>query len=286
VLLSLDLADSETGCKFFKRETTSTMVLGSDDDGWFWDTEVMARARLANARIRELPVLFLRRADKATTVRPLRDSWAYLRALHGFRGKVGLSRRTRSPIYWTGHGYELTMRALYGPREWSATYAAVAARIPSGARVVDVCCGTARLYRDFLRDRGCSYLGLDFNGDFVMHARRYGVDVRWFNLLAEPVPEADWVVMCSSLYHFGAEVDAVIEKMRRAARHGVVISEPVRNLSSAPVVGRLFAALTRAGVGSSATRFDLPTFTALIDRHGGEVAHDADARNAIGVFRS
>ena len=284
VLLSLDLADSETGCKFFKRETTSAMVLGSDDDGWFWDTEVMARARLANVRIRELPVLFLRRPDKATTVRPLRDSWAYLRALHLFRGKVGLSRSTRSPIYWTGHGYDLVMRALYGPRDWAATYAAVAARIPSGAQVVDVCCGTARLYQDFLRDRGCSYLGLDFNADFVMHARRRGVDARWFNLLTEPVPEADWVVMCSSLYHFGDHVDDVLEKMRRAARQGVVISEPVRNLSDMPVVGRLFAALTNPGVASSTTRFDLPRFTALVSRHGGTLTHDPAARNALGVF--
>jgi SAM-dependent methyltransferase len=284
VLLSLDLADSETGCKFFRRETTSAMVLGSDDDGWFWDTEVMARARLANARIRELPVLFLRRADKTTTVRPLHDSWAYLRALHVFRGKMGLSRRTRSPIYWTGHGYDLAMRALYGPREWAATFAAVAARIPAGASVVDVCCGTARLYRDFLRERGCTYLGLDFNGDFVMHARRHGVDVRWFNLLEEAVPEADYVVMCSSLYHFGDRVDEVIEKMRRAARRGVVISEPVRNLSDAPVVGRLFAALTNPGVGAFASRFDLERFAAVVARHGGELAHADGARNALGVF--
>jgi len=284
VLLSLDLADSETGCKFFKRETTSAMVLGSDDDGWFWDTEVMARARLANVRIRELPVLFLRRADKASTVRPLRDSWAYLRALHGFRGKMGMSRRTRSPIYWTGVGYDLVMRALYGPREWSSTYAAVAARIPDGASVVDVCCGTARLYRDFLRQRGCTYLGLDVNGDFVMHARRRGVDVRWFNLLAEPVPEADYVVMCSSLYHFGDRLDEVIDKMRRAARRGVVISEPVRNLSDTPVVGPLFAALTNPGVGSFETRFDLDRFAALVARHGGALTHENDARNALGTF--
>jgi glycosyltransferase involved in cell wall biosynthesis len=284
VLLSLDLEDTETGCKFFRRETTSAVVLGSEDDGWFWDTEVMARARLANARIRELPVLFLRRTNKATTVRPLRDSWAYLRALHVFRGKMGLSRRMRSPIYWTGHGYDLVMRALYGQRDWRATYAAVAARVPPGASVVDVCCGTARLYRDFLRPRGCTYLGLDFNGDFVMHARRRGVDVRWFNLLTEPVPEADYVVMCSSLYHFGDRADEVIEKLRRAARRGVVISEPVRNLSDAPVVGRLFAALTNPGVGSFAGRFDLGGFAALVERHGGELAHDEGARNAIAVF--
>ena len=283
VLLSLDLEDSETGCKFFKRETTSDVVLASENDGWFWDTEVMARARLANLRIRELPVLFLRRADKTSTVRPLRDSWAYLRALHAFRGKIGISRRTKSPIYWTGHGYDLTMHALYAGR-YDATLAAVARRIPDGASVVDLCCGTARLYQNFLRDRRCSYLGLDFNGDFVMHARRRGVDIRWFDLLAEPIPPADYVVMCSSLYHFGADLDEVIGKMRRAANRAVIVSEPVRNLSDAPVVGRLAAALTNPGVGSFTARFDLDRFRAICERHGGELAYEAGDRNAIAVF--
>ena len=110
-LLALDLEDSETGCKFFRRDTAGPIVLASANDGWFWDTEVMARARLAGLRIEEVPVQFLRRADKSSTVRFWRDSWHYLRALHDFRGVVGLSRRTKSPIYWTGHGYNLMMRA-------------------------------------------------------------------------------------------------------------------------------------------------------------------------------
>src|SRR5207253_2932167 len=115
-------------------------------------------------------------------VRLWRDSWRYLRSLHDFRGTIGLSRRMKSPIYWTGYGYDLTMRALYG-RDYMATYAAVADRIAPGASVVDLCCGTARLHREFLHARGGSYLGLDFNGDFVMHARRRGSDVRWFDVL-------------------------------------------------------------------------------------------------------
>ena len=283
MLLSLDIKDSETGCKFFKRETAADLVLGSENDGWFWDTEVMARARLANARIHELPVLFLRRGDKTSTVRVWHDSWEYLRALHGFRGTIGLSRRTRSPIYWTGHGYDLTMRLLYAG-QYRATYAAVADRIPSGASVVDVCCGTARLYQDHLRQRGCDYLGLDFNGDFVMHARRRGADVRWFNLLTEPIPTADYVVMCSSLYHFGADIDAIVGKMRDAARHAVIVSEPVRNLADAPIIGGLAAALTNPGVGSYATRFDLASFSALAARHGGTIAHQPNQRNAIAIL--
>jgi glycosyltransferase involved in cell wall biosynthesis len=285
VLLSLDIEDSETGCKFFKRETASQAILASANDGWFWDTEVMARTRLANLRIHELPVLFLRRDDKTSTVRLWRDSLDYLVALHRFRGVMGLSRRTKSPIYWTGHGYDLVMRALYG-RQHQATTAAVAARIPDGASVVDLCCGTARLYQDFLRVRGCVYLGLDTNGDFVMHAQRRGVDVRWFNLLTDPIPPADYVVMCSSLYHFGATADDIVARMRRAARRGVIISEPVRNWSDAPVIGGFIAALTDPGVGDYTMRFDIDAFRALLARHGGEVIHRPGERNALGLWPS
>jgi glycosyltransferase involved in cell wall biosynthesis len=283
LLLSLDIEDSETGYKFFKRATTAEAVLGSENDGWFWDTEVMARTRLANLRIHEVPVLFLRRSDKASTVRVWRDSWDYLRALHAFRGVVGISRRTKSPIYWTGYGYDLVMRVLYG-RQYAATYAAVAARIPDGASVVDVCCGTARLYQDFLRHRGCTYVGLDYNADFVMHARHHGVDARWVNLLTAPIPAADYVVMCSSLYHFGAEVDDVVAKLRRTARRGVIISEPVRNLSDMPFVGGLAVSLTDPGVGSFSMRFNLDSFRALATRHGGTLVHADGDRNAIALF--
>jgi glycosyltransferase involved in cell wall biosynthesis len=288
VLLSLELEDTETGFKFFRRATATHAVLSSENDGWFWDTEVMARARLANLRIREVPVLFLRRGDKSSTVRIWRDSWRSLRALHDFRGVIGLSRRAKSPIYWTGHGYDLVMRALYRA-EYRQTHSEVAAQIPDGASVVDVCCGTARLYRDFLRGRGCTYLGLDYNGDFVMHARHRGVDVRWFNVLDDPIPPippGDYLVMCSSLYHFGTTADAVLTRLRQAARRAVIVSEPVRNLSSLPLVGGLAARFADPGVGTHTMRFDRASFRALVLRHGGTLVHTASQRNALAVFAS
>jgi hypothetical protein len=101
-----------------------------------------------------------------------------------------------------------------------------------------------------------------------MHARRRGVDIRWFDLLSEPIPPADYVVMCSSLYHFGDRLDEVIGKMRQAARRAVIVSEPVRNLSDAPLVGRLAAALTNPGVGAFTARFDLDRFQATCERTG------------------
>ena len=117
-----------------------------------------------------------------------------------------------------------------------------------------------------------------------MHARRRGVDVRWFNLMTDPVPAGDYVVMGSSLYHFGDQVDEVLDKMRGAARRAVIISEPVRNLTDLPVVGGTIAALTNAGVGNHERRFNPTSFAALARRHGAEVIHEGDDRNAIAVL--
>jgi glycosyltransferase involved in cell wall biosynthesis len=286
-LLGFGIRDSETGCKFFRRETCAEVVLGSESDGWFWDTEVLSIAALKNLRIVEFPVLFLRRADKRSSVRLWRDSIRYLAELQRFRAKVGLSFLHKSPLYWTGIGYELAMRLLEG-REYRSIPAAIAERIPPGSSVTEVCCGTGRLYREFLRARGCSYLGLDFNADFVMSARKRGVPVRFFDLLEEAVPPADFVVIGSSFYHFDRQREEIFAKLLDAARRALIVSEPVRNLSSARWrwLKRLANRLTNPGVGEFGFRFDLESFRAFAQTHGAsEFVYEPGARNALAVFR-
>jgi hypothetical protein len=74
--------------------------------------------------------------------------------------------------------------------------------------------------------------------------------------------------------------------MRAAARTAVIGSEPVRNLSQLPVVGRLAAALTNPGTGEHSGRYDLETFRRFAHGHDAvEVCCPPDARNAIAVFR-
>ncbi len=283
--LGLEVKDSETGCKFFKRETAGAVVLGSASDGWFWDTEVMARAELAELRIHEMPVLFMRRWDKQSTVRLWHDIAEYLKALHRFRARIGLSFLRKSPLYWSGHGFDLAMRLAYG-KQVSAMQAAVAARIPDGASVVDVCCGTARLYRDHLEKRGCTYLGLDFNSHFVFHARKRGVHARFFDAQRDAVPPADCVTIVSSLYHFRRQAADVVTRMRRAARQQVIVSEPVRNLSGKPTfVSRLAARLTNPGIGEYGERFTLEEFRAFAQSQGAtEFAYREGDHNAVAVF--
>ena len=178
------------------------------------------------------------------------------------------------------------MKLLYR-REYDRVYSDVAELIPAGASVVDVCCGTARLYRSFLRGGSGDYLGLDCNGHFVMAARYRGAQVSLFNVMTDPVPPADYVVMCSSLYQFYESRDEVLAKLMAAARRKVIISEPVRNLTASSIapIARFGRYFTNPGFGDSRHRFDAKSFRSFAEKHGAErfLFHEG-SRQAIAVF--
>jgi len=90
-LLGVSLRDTETGFKFFNRARALPVLEAIHDPGWFWDTEFMVRAARAGLRIVEIPGAYIRRADKTSTVRGLRDSFRYFGKLLAFR------RALRSP---------------------------------------------------------------------------------------------------------------------------------------------------------------------------------------------
>ena len=87
-LLGVDLNDTETGYKFFKRERIMPVLDEIEDQRWFWDTEVMVRSYYKDYQIVEIPCLFLRRFDKPSTVSPLADTMDYFRKLWRFRKTV------------------------------------------------------------------------------------------------------------------------------------------------------------------------------------------------------
>ncbi len=172
------------------------------------------------------------------------------------------------------------MRVLYG-RYYAARDAAVAAHVPDGATVLELCCGPARLYLRELRGRTRSYVGLDASERFVERLRRRGVDARRADVATAELPPADVVVMQASLYHFlpAATAAAMVRRMRAAAGDRVVISEPVRNLASSRVgvVARLAAGGAATAGGAQAERFDEASLRALMDGFGDDVLHAAPA---------
>ena len=92
-LLGVDFADTETGYKFFRRGKLLPLLDEIQDAGWFWDTEVMVRAARRGLRMVEVPGAYIRRGDKTSTVRGLRDSLRYFAQLLRFRSALKRERR-------------------------------------------------------------------------------------------------------------------------------------------------------------------------------------------------
>lgn len=87
-LLGVDLLDTETGFKFFRRERLLPVLDQIREPGWFWDTEFMVRALRRGLRMVEIPGAYLRRYDKTSTVHGFRDSAAYFFKLLAFRRQL------------------------------------------------------------------------------------------------------------------------------------------------------------------------------------------------------
>lgn len=186
--------------------------------------------------------------------------------------------------------YHWSMRALYG-HNFHARYQAIAALVPPGVEVVDVCAGDCYLYLSQLRDRSVQYLGLDISPQMVAWARRRGIAAREFNVWKEAIPPADFVLMQGSLYQFMAQAQHILHKLIAAARHKGIVAEPIQNLTASP--NRLLARLSHrltvpSGIDDTYTgrRFDraalLALFTAFREFEGAYPI--PGERECIGIF--
>jgi hypothetical protein len=92
-LLDVGFADTETGYKFFRRERVLPLLDEIRDEGWFWDTEFMVRAARRGLRVEEIPGAYIRRGDKTSTVRGVRDSLRYFAQLLRFRRALAREAR-------------------------------------------------------------------------------------------------------------------------------------------------------------------------------------------------
>jgi SAM-dependent methyltransferase len=178
-----------------------------------------------------------------------------------------------SLIYRSRIAYELVMLALYRSH-YADRYEVMANLIPRGAEVLELCCGPGILYDRYLRNKNVRYRGLDSSKNFVSDLVRRGITAEHWDLRSSrPLPQAEYVVMQASLYHFLPNAAAVVDRMLRAAEKEVIIAEPIRNLVSSrvPIIARLSRNLTDAGAGPSASRFVEATLDQLAERYSGLV---------------
>lgn len=180
---------------------------------------------------------------------------------------------TTSLIYRSSSLYELAMLGLYG-RHYGSRYRAIADLIPDGSTVLDLCCGPALLYHRYLKHKAVHYTGLDVNPKFIDKLTSRGAAGRIWDLRSgTSLPQADYVVMQGSLFHFLPDAAPVVDRMLAAARKQVIIAEPIRNLASSKI--RLLALagklMTNPGVGSHSHRFDEASLDRLFSRYSSSV---------------
>lgn len=88
VMIGTGGLDTETGYKFFRKTSILPLLDTMVYKGWFWDTEIMVRSKRAKLRIVEVPVVFIRRFDKQSSVNIISDTADYLVNLWNFRRQL------------------------------------------------------------------------------------------------------------------------------------------------------------------------------------------------------
>lgn len=86
--LPLPIADTECGLKVFKRSTILPIINTCSDKRWFWDTEIVHRSWLAGLAVKEHWIVFFEDNSKASTVRLIPDTFAYLKAIMKYRKQL------------------------------------------------------------------------------------------------------------------------------------------------------------------------------------------------------
>lgn len=87
-MLGLPLKDTESGCKFFNKESISMVMGQTKNKHWFWDTEIMALAYYEGLEIAEIPVVFEKNIESGSTVKIFSDTFDYVKEVMSFRKRM------------------------------------------------------------------------------------------------------------------------------------------------------------------------------------------------------
>lgn len=166
----------------------------------------------------------------------------------------------QSPIYWHPWLYHTAMKWSYGDK-FLRRYEALAGHIPENSELLELCMGDAWFYRHYLAGKGISYRCADINPVFVKAALEMGLNAQLLNMITDPIPVADYILLQGSLYHFIPGEQQMIVRLFEACRKALIISESTDNLSNAanPVKAKLGEYLSKAKAGQSKQKFTRDT---------------------------
>lgn len=87
-LFNLPLNDTEAGYKFFLRDKIIPVLDKVKDSYWFWDTEIILRAKISKLKMLGIPTVFIRRKDKTSTVKIFQDTLKYIKGIIRLRKEL------------------------------------------------------------------------------------------------------------------------------------------------------------------------------------------------------
>lgn len=96
LIIRINFRDTETGCKFFKKDRIVPILDIIEDEHWFWDTEIMVWSYLEGLKVKEVDTLFVRNGHKDSTVRLFRDSLIHFINLFRLAKRVRLYLKTKN----------------------------------------------------------------------------------------------------------------------------------------------------------------------------------------------
>ena len=213
LVLGVKRRDTESGCKFFRREAILPVIDEAQDPHWFWDTEVMALGVIRGLRIQEVSTLFVREVSDRSTVKIVRDVLHYGVNLFRFRRRMGAALHatdSRKKLYARYRGSQWGW--LYYRLRWAiCPFRMMELFLPEQGTIIDVGCGEGVLatYVALVsQDRTVVGIDLDQRRVAVAQTAADGVsNLRFLHgRLEEHIPRTvDGIVMSDFLHHVPLE---------------------------------------------------------------------------------
>lgn len=90
LLFNVSFSDVQCGAKAFNKKAAGTLICKCLENGYFLDSEFLILSRTSGLRVAEVPIQWIetRYSDRASKIRPLRDSFRAFRALWRIRQRL------------------------------------------------------------------------------------------------------------------------------------------------------------------------------------------------------
>jgi hypothetical protein len=178
----------------------------------------------------------------------------------------------QSPIYWHPWFYRKAMKWAYG-EHYKIRYEALQKYIPGNCELLELCMGDAYFYLNYLQKKNIHYKCADINPIFVKAAWNKGLNATQMNIVTDPIPKSDFILMQASLYHFIPNEKKIIDKLLNACNKSVILSENVENLSNSAsgLKSWIGTFLSKAKSGQSRIKFTRETLKKALEPYSSHI---------------